>query len=221
MLLPSSDDVEPSVKMGEYQQESASALVSSVSEWVQRLTEGDAEAAQQLWDRYFGKVLECAEQRIRNCPPGVISAEEIAASVFESIWRGAQEGRFDRVQNRDELWWLLLALTRRKAASHIRRETAQKRGGATHTQSLSGSNGKAIFESLVCDEPTPEYLIAMEEEYERLLTILRDEKSRRIAVLKLEGYSNNEICEELDIAPATVARKVRLIRDTWARELEK
>jgi hypothetical protein len=46
-----------------------------------------------------------------------------------------------------------------------------------------------------------------------------DDKLRSVAVWKLEGYTNAEIAARLGRAPATVERKLRLIRDAWAKEV--
>lgn len=193
----------------------------SVSDWMRGLNDGDVGAAQQLWDRYFEKLIRQAEVRIRDCPRGVLNAEDIAASVFESLWRGAQEGRFQNVKNRDELWWLLLSLTRQKSANHVRKESAQKRGGNfKQISNYSDENQKQIFEQLVSDEPTAEYSMLLEEEYSRLLSLLRDDVLRRIAVLRLEGYTNQEISTQLKISVPTVTRKFKLIRDTWTSQME-
>ncbi|QDV51742.1 ECF-type sigma factor [Gimesia fumaroli] len=192
----------------------------SVTAWVKALQEGEADAAQNLWKRYFEKLVTQAEARIRNCPQGTIEAEDIAVSVFESLWRGANEGRFQNLNNRDELWWLLLALTKRKAASHIRKETALKRGGNKTQKSLNNDeNSGYTFQELVSDEPTPEYLAMLQEEYENLLSNLRDDRLREIAVLRLEGYTSQEISKQLEISIPTVTRKLRLIRAAWSKEL--
>lgn len=73
----------------------------SVTAWLKALKKGDAAAAQELWQRYFTKLIDQAEARIRNCPQGSLEAEDIAVSVFESLWRGANEGRFQDLHNRD------------------------------------------------------------------------------------------------------------------------
>src|SRR6476620_4298388 len=99
----------------------------SISEWLGRLKAGDVAVAQNLWNRYSGDLLRVAKQRLGTSPRGIGDEEDVALSVFGSIFRGVAEGRFQNISTRDELWWLLLTITKRKTVDHIRRETAQKR----------------------------------------------------------------------------------------------
>ena len=193
----------------------------SVSHWVRSLKEGDSDAVQQLWNRYFEKLITHAATRIRghNCPEGTVIPEDIAASVFESIWKGANAGRFQNVADRDELWWLLQAMTKRKVIDHIRHATAMRRFPGKPPVSLSGGEASLVYAELVSEEPTAEYALHMEEQYSFLLGLLRDQNLRRIAVLKIEGYTSDEIQMELKIASATLTRKLRLIRETWQQAL--
>ena len=48
-----------------------------------------------------------------------------------------------------------------------------------------------------------------------MLESLTAETEREIAMLKLQGYSNKEIAEQLGIALRAVERKLKLIRDQW------
>jgi FixJ family two-component response regulator len=43
-------------------------------------------------------------------------AEDVLVSVFDRFFRAAQEDRFARLDDRDDLWQLLLMLTERKVA---------------------------------------------------------------------------------------------------------
>jgi DNA-directed RNA polymerase specialized sigma24 family protein len=54
-----------------------------------------------------------------------------------------------------------------------------------------------------------------------LLESLGDAVLRSIAVWKMEGYTNAEIAARLGCVEVTVERRLRLIRDTWAREFER
>ena len=195
---------------------------ASVSDWVCSLKGGDAEAAQKLWDRYFQKLIAHAAQRIRahRCPEGTVVPEDVAASVFESLWKGANAGRFQQVTDRDELWWLLQAMTRRKVVSHIRHATAQLRSPGHVPASLSQADPGTVYRELLTDEPNGEYVVIMQDQFSHLLSLLRDDKLRQIAVLKLEGCSNEEICRSLDVSSATATRKLRLIRETWQQAID-
>lgn len=194
--------------------------VSSISVWIHGLRQQESEAAQKIWDEYADKLIRFAQQRLGRRSGAVLDPEDVVASVFESVWRAANAGRFDRVETRDELWWFLLALTRRKAVDHIRREGAEKRGGKVNLRSLDGVDGEAVYRELVDVDPGPEYFVMLDEEFTRLLGLLRDQQMRQIAVLRLEGHSNDEIGHRLEIAPATVTRKLRLIRGVWGKELD-
>src|SRR5689334_16149018 len=99
----------------------------SISEWLGRLKSGEAVAAQKLWDRYSAKLIRLAKQRLAKTPPGISNEDDLALSVFGSIFRGAAAGRFEEITTRDELWWLLLAITKQKVVNYVRRESALKR----------------------------------------------------------------------------------------------
>ena len=150
---------------------------SSVSNWLRPFEDGDSDASRKLFDEYFEKLIRHAEKRLRHVPPGVTEAEDVASSVFKSLWRGASNGRFKDVRNRDELWWLLVALTQRKIATHIRRESAQKRNGARSPESLSDDRGIAGGALQVASaEPSVEDLVTFDDEFQRLLKILPDDR---------------------------------------------
>ena len=198
----------------------------SISEWLGRLKAGEAAAAQNLWNRYSEELLRVAKQRLGTSPRGIGDEEDVALSVFGSIFRGAAEGRFDHISTRDELWWLLLTITKRKTVDHIRRESAQKRH---HHPDQSGRPPRAIrpdsaqisLNDLVSSSPTPDFLVALEEQYLRLLDKLRNDQLREIVVLRIEGYTVAEIAQKMNISLRAVERKLQLIRTKWKHELLK
>src|SRR4051812_32619710 len=151
-----------------------------------RLKPGESDAIQALWDTYSKELIQLAKRRLGANRSGVADEEDIALSVFGSICRGAAEGRFEKVSSRDELWWLLLGITKRKAVDHIRRETAEKRGGGKDHESPAGGvehRGERIsLDEAIGACPTPDFLVALEEQYARLLSLLRDDRLKQIAV---------------------------------------
>lgn len=197
----------------------------SVSHWIAHLKDGNAVAAQQLWDRYAGRLVDYAQRRMKDSPKRVADEEDIAASVFQTLCRGAAAGRFQSVKNRDDLWWMLLAITKQKVVDHVRRETAQKRG-AGRIQFESGFTGNTddshgfALDHLVSDAPTPEFLASLEEQHNRLLGLLRDDRLRKIAVFRIEGFTVPEIAVDLRLSTRSIERKLQLIRGVWSKELQ-
>lgn len=194
----------------------------SVSTWIDKLKAGDEQAAQVIWERYFRRVMEVARRRLGALQKRVADEEDVAASVFESLCLGAAAGRFTQLQDRDDLWKLILTLTRQKAVDQIRRETRQKRGaGAVRGDSVfrsPGADGEAEGAGIaehVDGPPTPEFLAMVAEYSEMLFSQLTEPRTREVAELRLEGYSNTEIAERLEISLRSVERKLQLIRKTW------
>ena len=117
------------------------------------------------------------------------------------------------MEDRDDLWQLLYVLTVRKAISLSKREHAKRRGGGAVSY-LSDLRATEL-ERAVGAEPTPELASQVAEECRRLLDALGDETLRRIAIWKMEGYTNKEVAEELGVVEQTVERKLRRIREVW------
>jgi DNA-directed RNA polymerase specialized sigma24 family protein len=99
-------------------------------------------------------------------------------------------------------------LTARKAITAIDRELAEKRGGGA-------VGGGFALEGAIGAEPTPAFAAEMADQVRVLLDELGDPDLRRVALWKLEGYTNAEIAGLLDRSVATVERKLDLIRHKW------
>jgi DNA-directed RNA polymerase specialized sigma24 family protein len=100
----------------------------SVTLLIQKLKDGSDDAASQLWRRYFNKLVGLAKQRLGNAPRRIADEEDVAINVFHSLCDGAENGRFERLDDRDELWKLLVAMTRHKTMNQLRHQTSQRFG---------------------------------------------------------------------------------------------
>ena len=87
----------------------------SVTCWIQLLSTGDPAAAQRLWERYFRRLVGLARTKLRGAPRRAADEEDVALSAFVSFFRGAARGRFPRLEDREDLWRLLVVITARKA----------------------------------------------------------------------------------------------------------
>jgi DNA-directed RNA polymerase specialized sigma24 family protein len=199
----------------------AGADSGSVTEWIESLKGGDAESADKLWRRYFEALVRLARDRLRGAPKTMADEEDAALNAFDSFVRGAARGRYPRLDNRDDLWRLLVVLTERKVIDQAKRERRRKRGGGkvvsllwAHRADAPGGEPLCLPDAL----PTPEFAALVADEYRSLLGQLRDDSLRLVAQQRLEGYTNEEVARRMRCSLRTVARKVEIIRRTWMGE---
>jgi DNA-directed RNA polymerase specialized sigma24 family protein len=196
----------------------------SVTHWIAQLKAGEQAAAQPLWQRYFERLVRLARKKLRGTRRGASDEEDVALSAFDSFCRGAERGRFPQLADRHDLWGLLVVITARKAVDLYKREHARKRGGnaVRGGSALLGPDGAAPeaarLEQVVGNEPTPAFAAEVAEECRRLLDQLDGSGLRVLALLKMEGYTNEEVARHLGCALSTVERRLRLIRETWDGE---
>jgi len=196
----------------------------SVTYWIDRLKAGDPAAVQKLWEGYFQHLVRLARTRLQAAPRRAADEEDVALSAFDSFCRGAGEGRFPRLSDRDDLWQLLVLLTARKASNLVRQERQQKRGGGKvwNASALAGADTpeeEPALANLIGREPDPEFAAQVAEECRRLLGLLPDEELRSIPLWKMEGYRNAEIAGKINRTEVTVERKLKLIRQAWEKEV--
>jgi DNA-directed RNA polymerase specialized sigma24 family protein len=194
----------------------------SVTRWIDGLKAGDPEAARRLWERYFADLVRLARARLRDAPRGPADEEDAALSAFDSLCRGAGAGRFPRLDDREDLWRVLVTITARKAADLAQRERRLRRGGGRvlAEAALAGAALEADgrLDRIPGREPSPAMAALVVEEYQRLFGALPDESLRLVALLRLEGFTQAEIATSLDCGLATVERRLRTIRTVWAEE---
>ena len=200
-------------------------MSNSVNQLIADLQKGDADAAQRLWDRYFEELVKFARERLGATPRQAKDEEDVALSVFDSFCRGAKAGRLADLKDRHELWWTLLAITRRKVVDQFRGNNRQKHGTMSVKPETDIERDKKTGEKfnldLILDEnPSPDLFLQLDDEWQRLLSLLRDDTLRQVACWRIEGYSLLEISKKLHILPRAVGRKLSLIRSKWTEEIE-
>jgi RNA polymerase sigma factor (sigma-70 family) len=145
--------------------------------------------------------------------------DDVVQSMYASFCIRQTRGSFD-LAGRDDLWKLLVTVTLRKARNAARRHRSEVRDyrrerGSDQSDSDGHEWARELFDA---SDPTPADAAAFNEELERRLIALGDPVLRRIALFKLEGYTNKEIARELDnCTERTIERKLARIRTRWAR----
>jgi RNA polymerase sigma factor (sigma-70 family) len=178
-----------------------------VTRWIEQMKQGDEAAVQKLVEHYFQRLVQVARKKLQILPQLADYDEDVALSAFKSVVLGAQREQFARLQDRQDLWRLLVVLTLRKAIDLLRKEgRIQKEDEVDIAQLLS-------------HEPSPELAAQITDECHRLLDQLGNAQLRSIALWKMEGYSNEEIADKLHCVPRTVERRLQLIRQIWEAEI--
>ncbi|MFM2218807.1 MAG: hypothetical protein RL240_3125 [Planctomycetota bacterium] len=185
----------------------------SVTDWLQGLPAGEPDALLGIWKRFYEKVVRLASKELGNQPDRAIDGEDVAQSVFRRVYAGVMSGSYSDIDNRQDLWRLLIVSTHNRVRSHFRAIHAQKRpvfsnGGkddlhVSMFDELSGPVAKAQFADLVShllqkldqEDPTGEL--------------------RQIALLKLDEYSAEEIGKIVKRRKSHVLQSIRLIRMLW------
>ncbi len=187
----------------------------SITRYLNLLKGGDHNAAQPLWEAYFARLVGLARAELQRRRRIVVADEQdVALSAFDSFCRRAQDGAFPRLDDRDDLWHVLLVLTQRKAWLLRRRENRLKRGGGRVVPFADLDDGD--LGDFLGNEPSPAISFQLAQELELRLECLKSDSLRQVAIWKLEGYTNREIAERLGCVEQTVERKLKSIRKLWS-----
>ncbi|MBS0205940.1 MAG: sigma-70 family RNA polymerase sigma factor [Planctomycetes bacterium] len=192
----------------------SSVNAGSVSLWIKAARDGEPHAIQHLWSRYYEKLVRLARTRLRGAPRRVQDEEDFAAHALESFHRGLQCGYYPDVTDRGGLWRLMIALTANKVVDGLRHERRAKRGGGNVVDEGILGDGAVLAEAFG-DEPTQEVAVAFADMLDQVLAKLGDETLRQVALMRLDGYSNDEIAQQLGCVERTIERKLNVIRRVW------
>ena len=193
----------------------------STRKWIRRFQAGDSRAAQRLWDKFFDPLVRLAHRHLHRRYRGAVDAEDVALSAFHTFCHGARHGRYPQLEDRNDLWRLLVTITLRKVMHVARDQDRIKRVGVQRAVADDGDaeNERAAVNDLIGHEPSPEFAAQMADEYDRLMRQLGDDELAHLAMWKLEGFTNDEIAAKWGRALRTVERRLQLIRKIWSNEL--
>ena len=197
----------------------------SVTKWISALKSEHSIAAQRLWENYVERLARLARKKLGMISRRVSDEDDIVAEVFADFLQGVQERRFEKLNDRNDLWQILAMLTERKAIGHIRRETAVKRGrnqtrgeSAFERPAAKNSSPHGIGQ-IKGHEPNPAFAAELADLLGHLLRGLDSDILRALARDNLAGYTQEEMAIRNGIAISTVQRKLKLIRENWEREI--
>jgi RNA polymerase sigma factor (sigma-70 family) len=185
----------------------------SVTRWINDLRGGDDSAADLLWGFLKSRLMSLASTKTGST--AVYDEEDVAISAFATLCSGIQVGRYDQIDNRENLWSLLAVITINRARKLARNEGRIRRGG--NVKQVNDSDH--ILSQYFSKEPSPEFSTLAKEECRRLLDLLPKQELRVVAILKVDGHTNEEVAEILGCSRRSIQRRLNLIRDIWVNEL--
>src|SRR4051812_1688833 len=100
----------------------------SVTVWIARLKAGERDAVRPLWERYFECLTALARARMAGLRDRSVDEEDVASRAFDSFVRGAGEGRFPALDDREDLRQVLFMLAVQKVVNLRVREGRLKHG---------------------------------------------------------------------------------------------
>jgi RNA polymerase sigma factor (sigma-70 family) len=197
--------------------------LGSITKLIRRVKHGDAAASEKLVARYMRRLLGLARIQLRGKYVREADEEDVIQSVFLGFFLGAERGQYKQLQDRDDLWQLLVKITLHKVQKLIKQHEARKRHpargpDATPSPSTDTLVGDSIMQWVADRHPPPDLEVLAKDAIERLLRRLGNAQLRSIAVWKWEGYTNDEIAARLGCKTRTIERKLRLIRTIWGKE---
>jgi RNA polymerase sigma factor (sigma-70 family) len=194
----------------------------SVTKYLDDLKNGDQDAAQQVWERFLGRLIRLADRKLKSSPRKALNEEDVVQQAFAQFFLQVQQGRFPQLNDRNDLWQVLAMLVDRRAKDQLRKQKSEKRGGGENRgESIFVVLGESTREGIagVPDvEPSPELAAEMIEQFDQRLAMLKTEEDRKIVLFKLQGHSNREIADLIEVSLRTVERRLEDIRSRWSKD---
>jgi RNA polymerase sigma-70 factor (ECF subfamily) len=165
--------------------------------------------ARAAFDRYRQRLIGLARIHLGSRLQRKVDPEDVVQSAYKSllIRYGNSVGG---LEGWDRLWGLLTLITIRKCADRAHYHQAGCRNLEREAESAS------LWREAAGREPTPDEAIVLAETIEGLLSGLCGDE-RAIVQLSLQGYSTQEISQQIGRAERTVRR----LREQLRKQLEK
>jgi RNA polymerase sigma-70 factor (ECF subfamily) len=178
---------------------------------VDRWRSGDEEAATELYQRYIQRLLNVVNMHLTQRIRAQVEADDICQSVFRSLFRRVQQGRFEFHDDGD-LWKLMVTVALNKVRNRVRFLGAGKRDVAREVHARDASEPDAFVVHSLSREPSIEEAAEFQDLVEKVCRQLPPE-TRELLRLRMDGYSQEEIAERLSLCTRTIRRMNERIRD--------
>jgi RNA polymerase sigma-70 factor (ECF subfamily) len=181
-----------------------------------QVTTGDrSDPAGDLFQRFARRLIGLARTHVDARLRHKIDPEDVVQSVYKSFLLRYKDLPMDD-ESAGGLWSLLTLITLRKCADRVRYHNAECRDINREAQATTDTDRIEPWREVVGREPTPEQAAVLAETVEAVLGGLTT-LERPVVELSLQGYSTQEISEQLGRAE----RSIRRLRERVRRQLER
>jgi RNA polymerase sigma-70 factor (ECF subfamily) len=187
----------------------------SFPDWVARLQAREETAARELFRRFTHQLVDLARRQCGGALRHKVDPEDVVQSAYKSFFRRYGEGNLD-VGNWNSIWGLLALITVRKCAERAAYHRAECRDAAREVPPPPDAGEESSWHAALSREPTPEEASILEETVEQLLAGL-DADERPVVELSLQGFTTQEISQQLDCPERTVRRLRERVRHRLER----
>jgi DNA-directed RNA polymerase specialized sigma24 family protein len=178
----------------------------SITALLSRVKSADHDAVRALFNNCYARVAAISLRKLGGTPKRAFDNDDVANSAFHEFLSGAAEGRFKKLENREDVWQVLALLVGDKIGDRLRHECRLKRGGGEPCVPLEN-----IAEAVSAhDDPSLEAEINDAKNF--FLANLPSDDHRRVVQLLAEGRTHEEIAEILTLSVRTVDRRVEDVR---------
>ncbi len=183
-------------------------LQSTDKSLIVRLRDGDDQAASEFYERYVRRVFGLVQNQMAEHLRAYVQPEDIVQSVFKSIFRGITSGDYDAPAG-GSLWQLVAIVAVHKVRRNARRRKAEKRD-ERRNQPLEVDD---VAESTSASPE--EFVVAIRESIDGLRPIEQD-----VAMLRVQGFSVEEISSKLSRSRRSIERSLHTIRQKLIQILD-
>jgi RNA polymerase sigma-70 factor (ECF subfamily) len=170
-------------------------------------------AERAAFERFTRRLIALAREHLDARLQHKVGPEDVVQSAYKSFFLRYGEGAL-AAEGWDGMWGLLALITLRKCADRVRYYRAECRDVAR--EAAGPAQGPEPWQEATGREPTPEQAVALTETVELLLRGL-DTDERGVVEMSLQGYTTQEISEQLGRAE----RSVRRLRERVRGQLER
>jgi len=187
---------------------------NSFHEAMGRLRAGDQAVAREIFERFVQRLIALAGKRLPARMRRKVDPEDVVQSVFRGFFHRQAADQY-QIPDWERLWGLLAAITIHKCQHVIEHFQAGCRNVAAETSAQASALGPAgesfAGPEAAAPDPTPVQIAIFDETIVSLLKEF-DERNGRVFLLILQGWSIEEITNEVPCSERTARRVLDRVR---------